>query len=92
MARSARSPSLGDELRGLRLTSGGHGCIVVATGLGPWASEDACEALVRAAHRLGFGRFPENGLVLDWLGVARAIAAGCWVDLLSEAIEESESS
>lgn len=51
-----------------------------------WLSREACEACIRAAAWMGFGR----GAPL-WIAVVEAIHAGCLGDVLSYAIEEVES-
>jgi hypothetical protein len=79
---------LSEELRTLRIGPGGRGCFIVLApnvrgGFIEWVSPAAWAALERAAERIGF-----EG---EGLGVVDAIVAGCWVDLLSEAIEEAEA-
>lgn len=87
--------ALSEELRGIYLGGGGWGSLIVLRSerrwansrVGRWISNEASLALTRAAARLGFG----HELVDGWMAVVRAIEAGALPDLLSEAIEETES-
>lgn len=90
VAHRLRSP-VSRELAGLSLWSGGHGAFIVAAhdrrgDDGHWVSHAACDALVRASARLAFGEEYQG-----WFIVVAALAAGCLVDLQSEAIEEQET-
>jgi hypothetical protein len=90
--RRARDYALSEELRAARLTGGGDGCLLVVTSRGregyaeEWLSPEAIAALIRGAARLGY-----RGGFESWLGVVEAIALGGFADLLSEAIEETET-
>lgn len=76
---------VGRELRRLRFESGGPGVFILCPCRTPRliASTAACQAMMRAAERLGFGA--------NWRGVTRALSLWALGDVLSEAIEEQES-
>ncbi len=83
-----RSP-VSQELAGLRLIGGGAGNFILmrtTPGQMQWLSHRAADALVRAAARLAFAE--ES---VGWYCVVAALAAGCLVDIQSEAIEEQEA-
>lgn len=85
-----RPMPLSEELRGLHLGSGGRGAFLLYAkehpdGVMRWISNEAVNALIRAASRLGFGDEQEG-----WYVVARALHAGALGDLISEAVEEAE--
>ena len=72
-----------EELEHLELMGGGVGAIIVVdrrSGDGKWLTGMGYEALAKAAASLGFG----EGY---WRSVIDAIVAGCWPDLVSEAIQ-----
>ena len=74
------------ELRRLRFVTGGRGVFLLAErvhGVQLLPTDEACQALERAAGRLGFGN--------HWRGVCKALTAWALPDVLSEAIEEQES-
>ncbi len=72
------------ELRRLRFETGGRGVILLAPRRGIWPpTTEACQALERAAGRLGFGN--------HWRGVVKALSQWALPDVMSEAIEEQEA-
>lgn len=77
------SREVGRELRGLRFVTGGPGIFLLCERHRLIASSDACQALMRAAGRLGFGP--------SWGGVTRALSQWSLGDVISEAIEEQET-
>jgi hypothetical protein len=87
LRRKMRGP-IGDrfvarELRRLRFVTGGRGVFVLVERSRFLPTAAACNALERAAGRLGFGN--------SWRGVVKALSAWALPDVLSEAIEEQES-
>lgn len=71
------------ELRGMRFVTGGPGVFILCDRHHLIASTAACQALARAAGRLGFEP--------AWAGVTRALSAWALGDVITEAIEEQES-
>jgi hypothetical protein len=71
------------ELRGMRFVSGASGVFFLCERHRNIASTEACQALERAAGRLGFGN--------HWKGVTKALSMWALPDVLSEAIEEQEA-
>ena len=73
----------------MQLVGAGRGVIALVGPRRPddtrWASNAATDALARASVRLGFGEDGDG-----WFAVVEALVAGCFPDLLSEAIEEQE--
>lgn len=93
--RQKRGPkpySLSRELRAIKLIGGGPGCVILVTTAGKqkltqeWISQEAIDALIRAASRLGY-----RGGLEGWGAVAESMFTGGLSDVLSEAIEEAET-
>lgn len=77
---------IASELRGLRLIGGGLGCVWFCSRRGLILSAPACEALARAATRLGFANRRNRG----WGAVTVALAQKSLRAVIDDAMAELE--